>query len=246
MDSEMVEKEGHPQIELAIIDADSICYRAAAGAGDDSPVEHALHNAKNIVDKIFELVEPETYTIYLGGEGNFRFKIATIRPYKGNRNQPKPVHLEAVRKYIANNWGVEFVDGQEADDACAIEHTKAVDNSIVSCIVGIDKDLYQLPGWHFNYVKDRMFWVTEIEALRNFWTQMLVGDPSDNIQGVPKIGKEKAAKLLKPLQTELEMIDAVQKAYQKEYGSGWRDAMTENGRLLHLRRSENEEWALPC
>ncbi len=56
MDSEVVEEAGHPQIELAIIDADSICYRAAAGAGDDSPVEHALHNAKSTIDKIFELV----------------------------------------------------------------------------------------------------------------------------------------------------------------------------------------------
>lgn len=246
MDSEVVEETGHPQIELAIIDADSICYRAAAGAGDTSPVEHALHNAKNAIDRIFDVLEPETYTIYLGGEGNFRYDIATIRPYKGNRNQTKPVHLEAVRKYLANNWGVEFVNGQEADDACGIEHTKALDNEIVSCIVGIDKDLYQLSGWHFNYVKDRLFWVDALEAKRNFWIQMLVGDTSDNIQGVEGIGKKKADGILASCLTESEMIEAVTRAYKVGYKNQWLEAMTENGRLLHLRRFENEEWQCPA
>ena len=234
-----------PQIELAIIDCDSICYRAAAGAGDDSPVEHALHNAKGMIDKIFDFLDPETYTIYLGGEGNFRFDVATIRPYKGNRNQPKPVHLQAVREYIANNWGAAFVDGIEADDACATEHTKALTDNIVSCIVSIDKDMQQLYGWHFNFVKERLFWVDELTAKRNFWYQMLVGDTSDNIQGVKDIGPKKATRILDMCPDEMSMIEAVRKEYQKCYGDSWLESMTENGRLLHLRRFEGEVWQCP-
>ena len=58
--------------------------------------------------------------LYLTGGGNFRFDIATVKPYKGNRKQEKPFYLPSVRKYLETKWGAVVVEGMEADDALCI------------------------------------------------------------------------------------------------------------------------------
>jgi DNA polymerase-1 len=63
--------------------------------------------------------------------------------------------------------------------------------------VTIDKDLRSVPGWHWNPDKEEApVLVDEALADRNFYTQWLTGDSTDNVPGIWKLGPKKAAALL--------------------------------------------------
>lgn len=232
------------EYDLLIVDADSMVYRACCACDEGAPDTHAFHNLKNIVDKMLDMVRPEAFVFFLSGEKNFRYDIATIRPYKGNRKQPKPAWFNETREYLMNNWGAEVSDGIEADDSCAIEQTKSLDNGETSVIASIDKDLLQVPGWHFIWTKDHFKLVSEIEGWYNFYYQMLMGDAVDNIVGVEGLGKKKAEKILAGATEVGDLRYRVEVEYRRKYGSDWERVMLENGRLLYLQRKPNDEWTL--
>lgn len=221
--------------KVALLDADVIVYRVAF-ASEDEDETTCFARAK---DLIFEIVYTELacddYKAYLTGPGNFRYMVATTAPYKGNRKDfQRPKHYDGLRAYL-QRLGAELVEGQEADDAIAIEASK--ENY---WIVSIDKDFDQVPGWHYNFVKKEKYFVTEEEGIRSFYTQILTGDRTDNIIGIKGIGPVKAEKILKDCKTEREYYDACVKAYDGDVAR-----VTENGVLLWLRRYPNQLWQPP-
>jgi 5'-3' exonuclease len=137
-----------------------------------------------------------------------------------------------------DKWCFELIEGQEADDAIGIAvYDAPVDTT---CVMSIDKDLNMLRGWHYNFVKEDLYYVTEEEAIKNFYIQILTGDRVDNIQGLKGVGPVKAGKILKDLVTEQELFDAVLEAYEGDI-----DTLTERGRLLWIRRKANQMWMPP-
>lgn len=241
-EEEQSDDEVNPRFDIAIIDADMYIYQAGFGCPEGSPESHALHNLKNIIERIFDFTQPEAYTIYLSGSKNFRYELATLKPYKGNRKDRKPEHFLALRQYLQNNWGAEVTDGIEADDACTILHTEYLEKGLEPVTCSGDKDLLQQMGWNFNLDKNRLKYITEFEADKNFYYQMLVGDSTDNIGGVPSIGPKKAAAILKDARDKVGLETCVQQAYKSFCGPNWRDIMIENGRLLYLQRKPGDVW----
>jgi len=77
----------------------------------------------------------------------------------------------------------------------------------------VDKDLLQVPGWHYNYERRQLQYITELQASQNFYTQVLIGDSVDNVDGIFRITGQRAIPRLKlPLagmRTELEMYSHV-------------------------------------
>jgi hypothetical protein len=215
---------------LAIIDADIICYRVGF-ASEDVSEEICLARVTHLVNEIvYQDLQCDDYKAYITGKGNYRNDIAVTEPYKGNRKDAKrPQHYNAIRTHL-QRLGAELVEGQEADDAVAIEAT-----STGGWIVSIDKDLDQVAGWHYNFVKHEEYYVTEEQGLRNLFTQVLTGDRTDNIIGLKGIGPVKAEKLLKDCKTEREYYDACLKAYD-----GNQLRVDENLNLLWLRRTPNQ------
>jgi len=243
MTNDTEQAETYPYVPL--IDADSIVYASAGVCKPDEPVEFALYNAKRAMESILDRFDRGlSYKCYISGNGNYRKDIAVTRPYKGNRTQPKPDYYDDVREYLKETWHAIVVDGMEADDAVGIEHY--THGKGATCIVSQDKDLIQIPGAHYNYRNQEFFDVTEEQANRFFWTQMLTGDSVDNIQGVPKIGKVKAAKLLDDARSPDEYPSIVAAKYKEAYGNGWYDVFVEMGNLLYiLRHSKEERWIPP-
>jgi len=223
--------------KLALIDADVIVYRVAF-ASEEETEEICFARAKELIFEIvFTELNCDDYKAYLTGKGNFRQMVATTAPYKGNRKDfQKPKHYDALRAYL-QRLGAELVEGQEADDAIAIEATKEQDKC---WIVSIDKDFDQVQGWHYNFVKKEKYYVTEEEGIRSFYTQILTGDRTDNILGIKGIGPVKAAKILENCTTERTFYDACVKAYD-----GNIERVTENGVLLWLRRHPDQLWLPP-
>jgi len=199
------------------------------------PLRHALQLCKNLLLRVHERLQSEEMELYLTGVDNFRDTVATIRPYKGNRVAAKPLHYADIRKYLIEVWEATVIDGMEADDALGIKQTED------SCIVTIDKDLNMIPGMHYNWRTDKVYEVTELEALRTFYLQLLTGDTTDNIPGVPGIGTARADKLLRGKTDEEEMYWIALCTYATQYAKPY-EAMLENARLLWILRSEEEQW----
>ena len=231
-------KDLPPRPRLAILDADLICYRTGFASEDVSEAICLARVTQLVHEIVFDDLKCDDYKAYITGKTNFRNDIAVTEPYKGNRKDAKrPTHYQAIRNHL-QRLGAELVEGQEADDAVAIEATKTG-----GWIVSIDKDLDQVAGWHYNFVKHEEYYVTEEEGLRNLFTQVLTGDRTDNIIGLKGIGPVKAAKLLQDCKTEKEYYDACLKAYSE--AGLTEDRVVENLNLLYLRRKENDKWQLP-
>lgn len=155
----------------------------------------------------------------MSGGKNFRKEIDPS--YKANRTQPDPKWREDLRLHLIERWGAVECVGYEADDACGCGQKQ--DGSTV--IVGIDKDLLQIPGLHYRWpivrkgaVVREAEWVeiSEEQGWRNLFTQTLQGDTSDNIKGVYGIGAKKAEKLLLDCHTEEEMYTRCLITYLQE------------------------------
>ena len=221
---------------VALIDADMLCYRIGF-ACDKEDASVATKTMDKFVTDLIGTLDVINWELFLTGKGNFRNEIAVTVPYKGNRAElKKPVHLETLRQFLQQEWNASVAEGQEADDAIAIRATQLGDDGI---IVSLDKDFDQVQGWHYNFVKDEMYYVTAEEGLLNFYMQFLTGDRIDNIVGVKGIGPVKANKLLTNAegdQYEMFSICAEHLGYERA---------VENGRLLYLRREEDELWNPP-
>lgn len=224
-----------------IIDADVICYRVGFAVKDDEPVEYALATVKHVLENIMDRFPDATYRrVFLTGKGNFRDSIATLQTYKGNRDpNNRPKYYDEIRQYLVEHQGAEVIDGQEADDAQGIEQWRNKDKSTV--IVGIDKDLYMIPGFHYNWVKDKIQYISLADANYNFFKQMLEGDRTDNIPGITGVGPKTAEKLLAPCNKDvIAMSKVVKEQYKKQYGDKAREAYREVANLLWIRREEGQ------
>jgi len=249
-------------IKTALIDADILCYEMGSLKDDDTPeepigtidLEEAVHYR---IKSIQEGSRCAGRKLYLTGKGNFRNELATIQPYKGNRKDvEKPYHYKFMRDLFIEEYDAVVVDGMEADDMLAIEHTKDPKRSVICTR---DKDLLQVAGWHYGwkcgrYIKERpLHRVSEWEGLYAHYSQMLTGDRVDNIKGLsgtkgkPGIGPATAKRLLAGCTTEMELYDVVLNQYVKKYGRG-RVAeiyLLENARLLYMLRTEDDVWVDP-
>jgi 5'-3' exonuclease len=229
-----------PEQLCPLIDADVLLYRCGFATKDHEPVENCLHSGKLMVEAILaKFPQRNWHKLYLSGGKNYRDDIATMYVYKGNRDpNKKPKYYKDLKEYFIQFWDAEVTDGIEADDAMGIEQWANTDKSTVICT--IDKDLDMIPGWHYNFVKDNLYYVTIEEANKFFLYQMLVGDKAvDNIPGIDGIGPKKAAKLLDG-KTLVECVDVVEGEYKRQYKDAWPEAIKEVANLLWIQRKPNE------
>lgn len=224
---------------LALLDADIIVYRIAFASQEDNE-KIAIARAAEFVEDLVMKPWVSDYKGFLTGSNNYRKEIAVTAPYKGNRVQERPVHYQLVRDYLVSAWGCEVIEGQEADDAIGIAAYNYGDDDEAYIIMTIDKDLDMIRGWHYNFTKDIKYFVQEDETIRTFYTQVLTGDRVDNIPGLKGIGPKKAEKILKDCTTEKEMYAAVLEAYDNN-----EEYLTEQAKLLWIRRKENQIWQPP-
>lgn len=205
---------------------------------ESEPVSHALYNTDQMIKKMIEMTGADECTIFLSGDTNFRNEVATLKPYKGNRVSSKPVHYQAIRDHLVSKYDAVISDGVEADDLLGIHQ------EIDTVICTLDKDLDMVPGSHYNWRREELYWVTEPEAIHNFYNQLLMGDAVDNIPGVPGIGKAKAAKILAGLTHEPDLYEATLQAYIDKYDDP-HTALQENATLLWIQQADRLEWRPP-
>jgi hypothetical protein len=238
----------------ALIDADILPYEFGSATDEEyRPLPWMFVKARVLsrIRGILDATGADSYKLYLTSEdkSNFRYDLATIKPYKGNRPTEKPYWYSKIREFLIKYKDAEIVYGMEADDALAIEQYNSEEGSTIIC--SRDKDLKMVPGWHYswptgNQPETKPFFVTELEGLKSFYKQLLTGDPVDNILGLYGVGK--SSKLLSHIdssETELEMCKLVREQYEKRFGAYWIDFLLENARLLWMKRTKDDVWRLP-
>jgi len=224
---------------VILIDGDIVAYRCAYKSKDDR-AEYAAYSVgsylSDLISDLYILIEDEPeYRVFLTGKGNFRHEYAVTAGYKENRkDKEKPEHLAVIRQYLIDEWEAVVSDEEEADDLIAIAATQQP-----SIIVSIDKDFNQVPGKHFNPNTGKLYNVSEEDAVKFLYEQILTGDRADNIMGIKGVGPVKAKKALADCVTERQMYDVCVEMY------GGDERVIENGRLLYLRRKEGEIWNAP-
>ena len=166
------------------------------------PIANCLHTVDQMMNKIVKATGCHSHMTVLSGTDNFRYYIDP--DYKANRkDSQKPKYFDQIRDHFVNKHKAKIVHKMEADDAVGILAT-AVDEDVDKdyVIVSIDKDLDQIPGLHYNWKKDTHYTITKAEAKEFIYTQLITGDATDNIKGLPKWGPAKAKKLLKGIEWE--------------------------------------------
>ena len=239
--------------DVVLVDGDIVAYRCAASA-ETLPSEVAEQRAIDLIRRIQYEVDAQDVQVYLGGSRNFRDEIWA--GYKANRTQPKPNHLSNVRAAISGVFKTEICDGIEADDGLAINATRVGEHAVIATI---DKDLLQVPGWHYQWEfggttstgkqwnRPAVFqFISPFMGLRRFYNQLILGDGADNIPGFD--GKTRSTcpqfiqKLMLPLEdmtTEKEMYDYVCTLYTDM------NIMHRNAQLLYILREEGVYWTPP-
>lgn len=206
--------------------------------------------------ELIHLTGIDRYNCFISGGGNFRKKVNP--EYKANRKDTEPPRwLQSCREYLLKEWNSILATGCEADDLLGINQTSIdyarhtmllegqQDGTHESIIISLDKDLLMIPGWHYSWEISGQGWtkeavksyVTPLDGLRTFYKQMLIGDVSDNIFGVDRIGKVKASKYIDDLEDENEMIKTVFDLYNED---AIRFLM--NAQCLWIMQREGETW----
>lgn len=199
------------------------------------PVENCLQTVKTSLENTLDVLGNPDYKLFLSGRRNFRDDI--FPDYKANRDgSSKPRYYRAIRDYLVSQWGGRVVEGIEADDAIGIA---ASDSGWSSIIVAVDKDLDQLPGLHYNWVKGHTYNRTASEGMKFFYEQLLSGDPTDNIPGIEGIGPVRAAKQLADCKTPQECARSVFDAYKQEYGDNAEPVTERNASLVWIKRDKD-------
>ena len=219
----------------AIIDADSMIYSASLSEtleGAKSNLDRAINSALNGLES--EGCEVSSYVVCSGSKGNFRKAI--YKDYKANRTQDTPEFLSELHRYCKTEWHSYFRFGVETDDLVASIWSRSLeDKDEHPVIVAIDKDYLQFPATVYNYNKKTLVTNTEIEALRAFYTQMIVGDSADNIKTCKGKGKAFATKLFNDKGTKYEFMRATFEVYKELYKSKARERFITTYLLLKLK-----------
>lgn len=238
-------------IDTVLIDGDIIAYRCAATA-ENQPEEIALYRVEDLMNRIIHETSARNQKTFLSGANNFRYEI--YPEYKAHRkDKPKPMHLSRCLQYLVEHWNATITDGIEADDALGIAQT-----DLDTCISSIDKDLLQIPGHHYNFVRQERIFISPFDGLRKFYGQVIAGDGADNIpsydgkirQQVPKF----IQRLIDPLMDmteEEEMYNHCLDVYgnfsELEFDDAKyvKEVMHRNAKCLYVMRKENDFWLAP-
>jgi len=235
-----------------LIDGSSFIYRAYFAIQGHLSTSRgfptkAIFGVTQMLIKILREFEPQTI-VWFADEKGPTFRHLAYAEYKAQR-PGMPDDLKAQIPYIKKivlALGIPFVskEGFEADDLISAFVHKF---PVKSIIVAPDKDLYALASERtILYDPVREIFIDKEEFLKKFGFpperfpefRALVGDPSDNIKGVPGVGEKTAKELIlrfKSLEELFENLPKVTPLKLREALAKNKERVFENLSLMRLR-----------
>jgi DNA polymerase-1 len=199
------------QKKLLLIDGSSYLFRAYHGLPPLSHNRHptgAIYGVLNMLRKLIADEAPDNIAVVFDAKGK-TFRNDIYAEYKANR-PPMPddlrVQIEPLHRIIkALGLPLVVVDGVEADDVIGTFSVEATRKGYSVLISTGDKDMAQLVNADVRLINTMTNHIlTETSVPEKFQVKpnqiidylALMGDTSDNIPGVPKVGPKTASKWL--------------------------------------------------
>ena len=197
--------------KLVLIDGSSYLFRAYHGLPPLTHNRHptgAIYGVLNMLRKLIADEQPDNIAVVFDAKGK-TFRNDIYPDYKANR-PPMPddlrVQIEPLHKIIkAQGLPLIVIDDVEADDVIGTFSVEAARKGYSVLISTGDKDMAQLVNADVRLINTMNNQVmTEASVPEKFQVNpdqiidylALMGDTSDNIPGVPKVGPKTAAKWL--------------------------------------------------
>ena len=178
---------------IALIDADSLIYAAAHKRTPDEAVLYLTGR----IDDILEATESNEYALFLTIGRTFRHN--KTEGYKKSRpKQRKEPVFYYIQEYMRTQLNAIFQRELEADDLVTYWNNKIEDSIVCSP----DKDVINTNDRCYNYNKNELVEKSIEEINTFFWKQMLMGDSTDSIQGIPGCGDKTSSKLIEELELD--------------------------------------------
>lgn len=238
--------------KLVLIDGHSILNRAFYGLPDLTNQSgfhtNAIYGFLNILFRIVEEEKPD-YLIVAFDVHAKTFRHEMFAEYKGTRKgMPEELRQQVpVMKEVLHAMQVLTVEreGYEADDILGTLAKNAQKDGLEVSLVSGDRDLLQIASEHIKiripktkqgsttiedyYAKD-VLELMQVTPLQFIDVKALMGDTSDNIPGVPKVGTKTAEELIK----QYGSLDGVYEHVEEISKNSIRESLKENKELAYL------------
>ena len=208
--------------KLVLVDGSSYLFRAYHGLPPLTHNRHptgAIYGVLNMLRKLIADEQPDNIAVVFDAKGK-TFRNDIYAEYKANR-PPMPddlrVQIEPLHKIIkAQGLPLIVIDDVEADDVIGTFSVEASRNGYSVLISTGDKDMAQLVNADVRLINTMNNHImTEATVPEKFQVNpnqiidllALMGDTSDNIPGVPKVGPKTAAKWLAEYDTLQGVMD---------------------------------------
>lgn len=224
----------------------------------------------NAIEELNKNASPEYHINLMSFEYYITYCKNSIRKnisshYKSNRKPNK--YVSALRSKLIEESTVIFHDEYEADDLIADRAKELREQGVNYLIISIDKDLKQIPGYHYSYYTDKfkdedgneytkmrgLHFTNDFESYKMLAFQVIAGDSGDRVKGVPGLGIKKTNAILQNCKTRKDFLNTVVRTYIKyewdvkakkeKYPEknipdfDWREELFMNFRLVYLGRS---------
>ena len=200
-----------------ILDGSSLLYRAFYALPlletESGIYTNAIVGFSNMLFKLLADWQPAALVIAFD-KGKHTFRTDMFADYKGTR-KPMPDELRAqlpILHEMAEAWNIPLaeMEGYEADDIIGTLANKAVEAGMSAYVVTGDRDALQLikPDLTVLFTKKGISDIVQydvakfqeeyqgLDPVQLIDLKGLMGDNSDNIPGVPKVGPKTAMKLI--------------------------------------------------
>lgn len=211
--------------KITLIDGNSIMFRAYYATAypgakimqsSSGVFTNAVFAFAGMFEKILDIEHTDVLVAFDTAEPTKRH--LTYKAYKaGRQKMPEELgqQIPLVYKYVDLNGVVSYSKGgYEADDIIGTIAKQASDQGYQVNIYSSDKDMLQLVDQHVTvnllkrgmqevhtYTPDKLVEVYGLTHEQMIDMKALMGDPSDNIPGIPGVGEKTAIKLLKKYDT---------------------------------------------
>ena len=240
--------------KLVLIDGHSILNRAFYGVPNLSNAQgfhtNAIYGFLNILFKILEEEKPDYLAVAFDVHApTFRHQL--FKDYKGTRkSMPDELREQVpVMKDVLRAMNIVIVEqaGLEADDILGTLAKKAAAEGIQVSLVSGDRDLLQIsdtsvkiriPKTKQGRTEIEDYYPEDVERVYQVTPQQfidlkaLMGDASDNIPGVPKVGEKTATELM----VQYGSLDNIYAHVEEISKKSIRESLMENRELADLSK----------
>ena len=224
-----------------ILDADVLIYQALP-RDPYSAFALARENYVRIKQNILEASFGTSIASCVSLDGvNFRKNEYPSYKHKRKLKEP-PEHLFDLKAWVLENdpdvIGSTLGEGDDIVLQLAADELEAGRPFVVA---SVDKDIKTLgPMTYYNMRTRDHSRVTPEEAYKFIISQMIHGDPGDDIPGIRGIGPGKTEKFLATLNGSEEMFHGAKSIWQEKEGKNWESGFNDTCNLSFIRRRESD------